>query len=260
MTERNPKQDKSVLFDCRPQTGTCPNNCSQCFYNRPDAYYQDIHQPSIPTPEEVGDGIVRMNCGHDSNIERELVIETAKQYKHYFFNTSIPNLDFPGPVVLTANPREEEGESCYLPSYESYDEDGDSYDNLMFVRLRVSPTNLYWIEDVIRSWTCFNIPVVLTFMAYYDDIPPGTKPKTDSPGYFLEDKSEFKQVAYTWQKRHINSYYCATSEFMQYVTRRMKRIGGRLVTKCGTVDSRYCKDCQNCSTYYWQTRKHLQEI
>jgi hypothetical protein len=253
MTERNPKQEGSVLFDCRPQTGKCPNGCNQCFYNRDDAYYQDIHQPSVPCPKDVGDGIVRMNCGHDSNIEKELVIETSKLYKHAFFNTSIPNLDFPGPVVLTVNPREEE--DYYTPS-----QFVGQTDHLMFVRFRVSPTNLAILEEAVLRWSACNIPLVLTFMAYYDDMPPGTKPEVLSPGYFLEDRSVFKQVAYTWQQRHINSYYCATPEFMEYVTKRMKGIGGRLVTKCGTVDSRLCKDCQNCSTYYHQTMKHLQEI
>jgi hypothetical protein len=113
MAKRNPKQEGSNLFDCRPQVGVCPNNCNQCFYNRPNAFYNNIDQPSIPSPEKVDTGIVRMNCGHDSNIERDLVIETSKQYKEVFFNTSIPNLDFPGPVVLTANPKEEESATKY---------------------------------------------------------------------------------------------------------------------------------------------------
>ena len=46
-----------------------------------------------------------MNCGNDSNNQRELVIETAQRYKRFFFNTPIPRFDFPGPVVLTANPQ-----------------------------------------------------------------------------------------------------------------------------------------------------------
>ena len=62
----------------------------------------------VPTPEEVGDGIVRMNCGNDWNNQRDLVIETAKKYQRFFFNTTIPRFDFPGPVVLTANPKEEQ--------------------------------------------------------------------------------------------------------------------------------------------------------
>lgn len=257
--KRNPKQEGSNLFDCRPQVGPCPNGCSQCFYNRSNAFYNDINQPSIPSPEEVGDGIVRMNCGHDSNIERELVIETAKQYKHFFFNTSIPKLDFPGPVVLTANSNEENRPT---PPQWMIEVKGQDLRNLMFVRFRVSPTNLDFIERATEEWTQEGIPVVLTFMAYYDEAPPGTKlvnHPDDPMSYELEDKSEFKGIAYRWQKRHINSYYCATEQFMQYVIVRMKQIGGRLVTRCGTSKSRYCKDCRNCETYYYQTMKHLEE-
>jgi len=257
--KRNPKQEGSNLFDCRPQVGPCPNNCNQCFYNRPNAFYNDINQPSIPSPEEVGDGIVRMNCGHDSNIERDLVIETAKQYKHFFFNTSIPKLDFPGPVVLTANPKEEE--HVITPQWLSCN--GQDLSNIMFVRLRVSSTNLDKVYHAVERWiTWYRIPVVLTFMAYYDEAPPGTFEINDPDypmSYKLEDDSEFPYVAYTWQKRHINSYYCATEEFMQYVTKKMKQTGGRLVTRCGTSKSRFCKDCRNCETYYYQTMKHLSE-
>ena len=116
MTKRNPKQEGTPFFDCIPQIGPCPIGCNQCFYNRPGAYYVPIDQPHIPTPEEVGDGIVRMNCGNDSNNQRDRVVETAKQYQRYFFNTSIPRFDFPGPVVLTANPKEEQEGSYAMPT------------------------------------------------------------------------------------------------------------------------------------------------
>jgi hypothetical protein len=163
---RNPKQDGSNLFDCIPQIGPCPIGCNQCFYNRPGAFYVSIDQPIVPVPQEVGDGIVRMNCGNDSNNQRELVIRTASQYKHAFYNTSIPRLDFPGPVVLTANPREEE--RAVTP----YDLGDPPPRNLMFVRLRVSATNLDLIREAIAAWSDFLVPVVLIFMAYYDHEPP----------------------------------------------------------------------------------------
>jgi len=302
MTPRNPKQEGSNLWDCIPQKGPCPMNCSQCFYNRvsvcnycagtgkigpsliggagPDRYCPKCNgtgkvyafyagmKPLIPTPEEVGDGIVRMNCGHDSNLERELVIETAKKYKHFFFNTSIPNLDFPGPVVFTANPKEEE--SVLLPSYR----DNWKFDNLMFVRLRVSTSNLHYIENAVKSWTDYKVPVVLTFMAYYNQDPPGTMkpPKQDGVRQskkikewddsvrILIDRSSFGRVAYKWRIRHANYYYCPTKEFMKYVLDRMKKIGGQLVTICGTPDSNYCRDCKNCENFYFLTLRHLQEV
>lgn len=225
MTKRNPKQEGSNLFDCKPQVGKCPLDCNQCFYNRPNAFYVSIDEPNIPTPAEVGDGIVRMNCGHDSNIQRDLVIETAQQYKKVFFNTSIPRFDFPGPVVFTANPKEEESPILKTSN------------NLMFVRLRISSTNLWAIKYAISVYAeCWHVPVVLTFMAYYEE-PPSKKD-------------------YVWRIRHINSYWCAKRDFMKSV---MDRFGGRLVTMCGTLDSNWCRDCRNCETYYWQTMKHLQE-
>ena len=83
-TTRNPKQEGTPFFDCIPQIGPCPINCNQCFYNRPGAYYVPIDKPHVPTPEEVGDGIVRMNCGNDSNNQRDLAIEAAQKYKRFF--------------------------------------------------------------------------------------------------------------------------------------------------------------------------------
>ena len=72
-----------------------PVGCNQCFYNRPGAFYADIEQPIMPTLDEVGDGIVRINSGHDSNIGRDKVIRATEQYPRRFFNTSIAKFDFP---------------------------------------------------------------------------------------------------------------------------------------------------------------------
>ena len=238
MTTRNPKQDGSDLFDCVPQIGPCPMNCAECFYNRPGAFYVPIDKPSIPLPEEVRNGIVRMNCGHDSNVQRDLVIKTAQMYKHFFFNTSIPRLDFPGPVVLTANPHEEE--SFIIPGQCLVSKDY-GFDNLMFVRLRVSSTNLHLVHDASRAWTEIEVPIVLTFMAYYSHRP--SKPEL-----------------YEWKKRHINSYYCPTQNFIRgtWASVQSSSLKPRLVTICGTLKSNYCKDCHNCDSYYWQTVKRIE--
>lgn len=227
---RNPKQIGTNLFDCRPQTGLCPMNCNQCFYNRPGAFYVDINKPNIPTPAEVGDGIVRMNCGHDSNYQRDLVIETAKQYKEVFFNTCVLRFDFPGPVVWTANPQEEK--PCLLPAISMM------ANRLMFIRLRVSSNNLAYIKEAVDWFTLtYQIPIVLTFMAYYEE---GAVPnKTD----------------YEWKVRHINSYWCPTRQFKARVMQIFR--DNRLVTMCGTLDSNWCRDCRNCETYYWQANKRM---
>ena len=133
-------------------------------------------------------------------------------------------------------------------------------DKLMFNRLRVSPTNLDLIEDAIREWPLIGVPVVLTFMAYYDQDPPGCVREPICEGSCLTCFMYDEIPAYVWQVRHLNSYWCPTKQFKQYVLQRMKKIWGRLVTMCGTLDSNYCKDCGNCEIFYKQTMKHLQEM
>lgn len=262
MAEKNPKQDGSGLWSCRPQTGKCPNGCPECFYNRDNAYYCDIDTPNIPTVEEVGDDIVRMNSGHDSNVQKDLVLETAARYQNVFFNTSIPNFDFPGPVVFTANGQEEEPAWCPIlnkkgrtrqlpPKSEKY------FDRIMFVRLRVSPTNWNLIEHAVACWTAKDVPVVLTFMAYYSQDPPGLKKEGDGFHRVYDDRWGY--LAYTWRQRTINSYWCPTREYIRECTQHMKKFGGRSVTICGTYDGAKCKDCMNCVHYYWITKKHLIE-
>lgn len=239
--KRNPKMDGTTIWDCVPQAGKCPHNCSQCFFNRPNAYYTEV--PSVPMPEEVGDGIVRMNAGNDSNNQRDLVIETAQKYKRFFFNTSVPCYDFPGPVVLTANPKEERpgqtmpiwhGEGWYSPAR-----------NLMFVRLRTSATNLWLVDSAVVAWTAAQVPVVITFMAYYDHEP-------QVPADVLAAVGE---KCYEWKVRHINSYWCPSKAFMRWVMRRYQ--DNRLVSMCSSIESSYCRNCRNCETYYLQTMKRL---
>jgi len=257
MTTRNPKQAGSNVFDCKPQAGPCPIGCSNCLYNRPGAFYVDPGQPHMPSPEEVGDGIMRVNSGHDSNIERDKVIAETAVYPRRFFNTSILRFDFPGPVVFTANRKEEE--PATLPG----DLPGgvmsvtDVPDNLMFVRLRTSATNLDLVEDAVREWTADSVPVVITFMAYYTAEPavPGEVHQA-----VAECGPDGSSVCYVWQKRTSNSYWCATELFRRYVLARMKRVGGRLVSGCGRLGASKCVDCRNCETYFLQTLKHMEEV
>lgn len=273
MAERNPKLEGSGIWSCRPQTGPCPNNCNQCYYIRPGAYYCDINKPNIPDPDEVGDNIVRMNSGHDSNFQKELVLETAARYKHVFFNTAIPDFDFPAPVVFTVNGKEEEPAWCpivnrWKKTRQLHPKHEEFFDRIMFVRARVSPTNWKYIEEAVACWTAKNIPVVLTFMAYYNQAPPGLEKAFGA--YCVEEnhydeRAECKKwttgyEAYVWKKRTLNSYWCPTREYMRQCIIHMKKFGGRLVTVCGTLDSGKCSECKNCVNYYWITRKHLEEI
>lgn len=256
MTIKNPKFENSNIIDCKPQRGLCPNNCNQCFYNRPDAFYADINEPIMPTLEEVGDKIVRVNSGHDSNIDKDYVIKSTEQYARKFFNTSVFNLDFPAPVVFTANAKEEERASLPKNSF---------YENLMFVRLRVSSTNLNFIDEAVKSWTHIGIPIVLTFMAYYEYEPIVPK-----------NIKDLVENCYQWKVRTLNPYWCATSDFITYVLHREKnvanvgcpylekpieddlfKISSRLVSICGGKEVQKCFRCKNCETYYWQTMKRL---
>jgi len=242
MSVRNPKQEGTPFWDCIPQVGPCPIACDQCFYNRPGAYYVPIDRPHVPTGTEVGDGIVRMNCGNDSNNQRELVIETAQRYKRFFFNTSIPRYDFPGPVVLTANPKEEDESKYAMPNWHMDDWYSPAA-NLMFVRLRTSATNLLLVDKAVAAWTAAKVPCVITFMAYYDHEPN------------LPADLAFKGQCYEWRVRHINSYWCPTKEFMRWVM--LRYAGNRLVSMCSSIGSAYCRDCRNCETHYLQTMKRL---
>lgn len=222
--KRNPKQDGTNIFNCIPQSGKCLIGCNQCFFNRENAFYTET--PAFPTLEEVGNGIVKINDGNDSNLDREYVIQSTEKYAKRFFNTSIPNFDFPAPVVFTANRREELWATS--PPF-------PVPPNLMFVRLRVSSTNLNRIDRAVKEWTGANVPVVLTFMAYYDNPPANVE-------------------LYEWKIRHVNEYWCPKPSFIQSV--RNHYINNRLVSICES----YCKTCLNCETYYIQTAKRMKEL
>lgn len=254
---KNPKLEGTSIWDCRPQAGLCKNWCNQCFYNRPGAFYCDINEPNIPDPADVGNGIVRMNCGHDSNIQKDLVLTIANRYKEVFFNTSIQNLDFPGPVVLTINPQEEEvwdldkgliAHRKLIP-------------NLMFIRVRVSVTNMskpaFFMDVFTKRW---NVPVVLTPMAYYDHHPPGTYIRSDGHAYLTEEYAsllEADQPAYVWKVRHINSYWCPTPELLKAFVGSYITGNNKMIHLCGTADSGWCKDCGLCEHFYWITKKTM---
>ncbi len=247
MTIRNPKQVGSNVYDCRPQTGSCPIGCNQCFYNRPDAYYTDISKSDIPDIPDVEGGIVRMNCGHDSNLKRELVIAAATRYNNYFFNTSIANCDFPGPVVLTINCCEEEPKRALMPPTVVPL-------NLMFIRIRASASNLGDVHRLVTEWSLADVPIVITFMAYYEDAVCHKMLTKKHAFYKGIDK------LYEYKTRHINAYWCPTKAMK---VRTMKLLGverNKLLTMCGTFDSNYCKDCRNCESYYWITRRRLDAI
>lgn len=220
MSGQNPKMAGSNLVDCIPQTGECPIRCEECFYNS-GRFYRTLDMSLIPSIKESKGKIVRVNSGHDSNIQRELVIKVTEKYKHKFYNTSLPNFDFPAPVVFTCN-----GRKLILVEEDLH--------KLMFVRIRTSAFNIADVDVAVNYYLReHKIPVVLTFMRYYD----GSKIPLGFRKYF-----EFK-------KHILNSYWCHTEETHLAILSRYKGTGVRM---CGTPVSSYCVDCRNCELLYWE--------
>ena len=228
--KKNPKLEGSELVDVIPQTGKCPMKCLECFYN--EGFFRTLDEPLIVTDEEAKGKIVRVNTGHDSNINKKLVIEITKIYQHKFYNTSIPNFDFPGPVVFTCNSRDTDFTFFKV----------EDVSNVMFVRIRVDTWNLASVVDpAVAHYTKKGIPVVLTFMRY-------------------KNKDNVKKPNDYYLKKHIqNSYWLIKAKAWRRIMDRYK--GNDLVFSCGTPQSSLCKDCQNCVKLYWRLywRKMIRE-
>jgi len=221
---QNPKMIGSNLVSCVPQGLTrCPNNCSNCWYNI--SYYCDV--PHFPTEEGAftGDLIVRVNDGLDSNIHRNLVIESTAIYPHRFYNTSQERFDFPAPVMYTCNGSDEDHSAIYT----------SEVDNLTAVRVRVNTWNVEIVKQVVDWYTKWHqVPVLLTFMRY----------KWGATGLIahIRDYEVRKHVVNTWwdirrkQQKAIMDIWADND----------------LVFTCGTLDSNLCKDCGNCERLYWR--------
>jgi len=217
--KQNPKMVGSNLVDCVPQHGPCPNNCDQCFYNN---WFYAGDEPVVPTLEEVKGKIVRVNSGNDSNNQKELVLETTRQYPRRFYNTSVPDLDFEDePVVLTINPRQDD---CWTAV--------DDPRGLMSVRFRANTWNLGMAHDAIKHY-CYerNVPLVMTFMRYYD-------------------KEGIQASGYEFRKHIDHDYWDITQEGFDSVMNAL--LPARLLFTCGTPENSYCRDCGVCETLYWR--------
>lgn len=242
--KENPKMAGSNLIDCVPQAGKCPMDCRDCFYNRPGWYAGEARQPVVPSTCEAQGRVVRVNSGHDSNIEKMRVLEVGSRYAHHFYNTSIPNVElFDAPVVLTIN-RDEETDPC-LPE----DVSGD-LDQIMYVRFRLSPSNLWRAPGAVNAWAGHHgIPVVLTYMAYYTQEPPSL---TEGERYGLECIG-FRGEPYIWKVRTANEYWCASPGFIETTHQLLDAgVAPGLVLTCGTPTSSLCRDCGNCELLYYR--------
>lgn len=236
----NPKTKGSGVIACIPQKGVCPNKCEDCFFQSGRSYLEPLSEnlPNIPDEFMARNRIVRMNDGNDSNVNRELVERIADRFQFSFFNTAIPkDLDkFGRPVVLTINPGKMTDSTYYkLDSIPK---------NLMFVRIRTNTWNLDLVDNAADYYSLREVPVVLTFMAYF------TTPIPDA------HKSN-----YIYRKRTINDYWAITTDAWREV---MKRYEDNIwVYSCGKIEgekgSTACARCGNCIREFFVTLERMRK-
>ncbi|KKL91472.1 hypothetical protein LCGC14_1894270, partial [marine sediment metagenome] len=87
----NPKTKGSGILACIPQTGRCPMECDDCFFQSGRSFLEplDENTPNMPSYGKALDRVVRVNDGNDSNINKKEVMEATRKYPMKFYNTSI---------------------------------------------------------------------------------------------------------------------------------------------------------------------------
>ena len=238
----NPKTKGSGIICCIPQYGICPMKCSDCFFQSGRSYLEPLAEnlPNMPSEKEAKGRVVRVNDGNDSNNHKKEVIEATKIYPMKFYNTSIPYgiEEFDAPVVLTINPGDRTDRDHVLLA--------NIPNNLMFVRIRTNSWNVHnTVLHAANYYTARNIPVVLTFMAYHNELPS-----------IISD--DFKND-YIFRKRTLNSYYAITTDAWRRTMDLFK--DEILVYSCGKIEGEKgktgCKYCGNCLREYFATIERM---
>lgn len=241
MYKENPKTRGSGIICSIPQKGLCPNKCLDCFFQSGRSYLEPLNEnlpnvPGIDLPHQV----VRINDGNDSNIKKDIVISNGEFYRNSFYNTAIPNLDFPGPVVLTLNPAK------------MTDNDFHKVDNppknLMFVRFRTNTWNLKLFREAVFYYAERQVPIVATFMAYFDSRVP-----------------EDHQKNYIFSKRTLNSYWVIKTDVWRTVMDYWRNSPSeKWVYSCSKIEGergeRSCRFCGNCLREYHATMERMYSI
>ena len=239
----NPKTKGSGILCCIPQTGTCPNECEDCFFQSGRSYLEPLEDnlPNIPQNSRQFN-VIRVNDGNDSNIGRNKVFKETSKFPMKFFNTSIPELEaFDDPVVLTINPSTMTDESFHKVWAK----------NLMFVRFRANGWNLNLAMEAVQFYAEREVPVVMTFMAYHAiaSAPP-----------IPSDFANF----YIFRKRTLNSYWAITTHaWRQFMARWQGSPNEKWVYSCGKIEGEMgttsCRFCGNCLREYFATMERLIE-
>jgi hypothetical protein len=255
----NPKTKGSGILCAIPQTGVCPNNCEDCFFQSGRSYLEPLFDNLPNMPPKNTTAIIRVNDGHDSNVQKKLVLDATENYQHKFYNTAIPNLDFPivtcrtwsghdetvdyaqAPVVLTLNP----GKMTDVDFHKV-----DVPPNLMFVRFRTNLWNLDLCDRAVEYYTHRDVPVpvVLTFMAYHK-----------TPEAILKGYPDEVVMGYIFRKRTLNEYWAITTDAWRKSMARYE--DNPLVYSCGKIEGEKgksgCKYCGNCVREYHNTMERL---
>jgi hypothetical protein len=252
MYKENPKTQGSGIYCAIPQTDECPQHCEDCFFQSGRSYLEPLKENLPNMPRVSKDKIVRVNDGHDSfYLTEQQINQLLYDYPNCFFNTSIPVLDkyhhpFEGfyayskntkseyyPVVLTLNPSKMTDTSWHkieiIP------------ENLMFVRIRVNTWNINTVvKPAVEYYSSKNVPIILTFMAYYQDQKGLTQIK------------DLYQFDYEYKKRTLNDYWVITQDEWDRVMNTFK--GNKWVYSCGKdANTHACRHCGNCLREYHAT-------
>jgi len=238
----NPKTKDSGIICCIPHNTTCPIKCEDCFFISGRSYLEPLQKnlPNMPSFEEVGHRIVRVNDGNDSNNKQQMVIDSVKHYKQKFYNTSITkNLNkFDAPFVLTLNPGK----------YTDVDfAQIEPIPSLMFVRLRVNTWNLDLVDDAVEYYSEREVPIVLTFMAYF---------KGEIPEAHIEDP---EKSSYIFRKRTLNEYWAIKTDSWRGIMNRYA--DNKWVYSCGKIEGERgvtgCRYCGNCVREYHNSMERM---
>lgn len=228
MYKENPKTAGSGIVCGIPQTGRCPMGCEDCFFQSGRSFLEPLDENLPNMPESLGEHeILRVNDGNDSNVDRDLVISSTDKFVgRRFFNTSIPR-SFSEPWVLTVNPGKKTD-----TSWIKIDPTDDL--KLMFVRFRTNMWNLDLARDAIQYYAEeLQVPVVLTFMAYFTESVP----------------TEYRKY-YSFRKRTLNSYWVINFDAWKSV---MDTYGvNPLVYSCSGPDNFKCAHCGNCLREFYR--------
>jgi len=236
----NPKTKGSGILCCIPQEGRCPVGCDDCFFQSGRSYLEPLNEnlPNMPSPEMAAGRVVRVNDGNDSNVDREHVIEATAGYPMRFFNTSRSErvAEFPGPVVLTVNPGKKTDKHFRVIDRPP--------PNLMFVRVRANTWNRVLQNLTILHYAEVGVPVVLTWMAYFD----------------TADKiPEEHRKNYQFRKRTLNSYWAITTEAWERCMAPHRH--NKWVYSCGKIEGELgttaCRHCGNCLREYFATMERI---